>query len=224
MRYPSPLLSVGFSPSGSGRVAGSSNGVLFISKRKKKDADVDDEENKANGLEGFGSKSNEPASNRPNFRYFSRGQNEKPSEGDFVINRKKKVKLAAHDNLLKQFRHRDALVAALNEKNPQSIMAVMEELVARKKLLKCVANLDVDELGLLLGFLKSYLSVPRYAGFLMGLAKKVLQLRAMDVRSSDALKGHIRNLKRVVAEEVKIQHSLQEIQGIISPLLRVAGR
>ncbi|RWR89437.1 protein SLOW WALKER 1 [Cinnamomum micranthum f. kanehirae] len=225
MRHPAPLLSVGFSPSGSGRVAGSSNGVLFISKRKKKDADMDDEERKTNKLGGFGSEGdNKQASNRSNFRYFRRGQNEKPSEEDFVINKRKKVKLAEHDKLLKQFRHKDALVSALNEKNPRCTMAVMEELVARKKLLRCVANLDVDELGVLLGFLQRYVTEPRYAGFLMGLTKKVLQLRAMDVRSSDALRGNIRNLKRVIAEEVKIQHSLQEIQGIISPLLRVAGR
>lgn len=66
--------------------------------------------------------------------------------------------------------------------------------------------------------------MPRYAGLLMGLAKKVIEMRAEDVRASDELKGHIRNLKRSVEEEIRIQQAMQEIQGIISPLLRIAGR
>ena len=58
----------------------------------------------------------------------------------------------------------------------------------------------------------------------MGLAKKVVEMRAEDVRGSEELRGHIRNLKRTVEEEIRIQQSLQEIQGIISPLLRIAVR
>ncbi|OMO89244.1 hypothetical protein COLO4_19838 [Corchorus olitorius] len=87
------------------------------------------------------------------FRYFHRGQSEKPAEGDFLVMRSKKVKLAEHDKLLKKFRHKDALVAVLSRKNPKNVVVVMEELVARKKLLKCVSNLDGEELGLLLMFL-----------------------------------------------------------------------
>ncbi|KAL3517509.1 hypothetical protein ACH5RR_020098 [Cinchona calisaya] len=34
------------------------------------------------------------------FRYFHRGQNEKPSESDYLIMRPKKVKLVEHDKLL----------------------------------------------------------------------------------------------------------------------------
>ncbi|CBI32284.3 unnamed protein product, partial [Vitis vinifera] len=158
------------------------------------------------------------------FRYFHRSQGEKPSEGDYLITRPKKVKIAEHDKLLKKFRHKDAFVSALSGKNPENVVAVMEELVARKKLLKCVSNLDTEELGLLLAFLHRHSTVPRYAGLLMGLTKKVVQMRAEDIIASDVLKGHIRNLKRSVEEEVRIQQSLQEIQGIISPLLRIAGR
>ena len=66
--------------------------------------------------------------------------------------------------------------------------------------------------------------MPQYAGLLMGLAKKVLEMRVEDVKSSEELRGHLRNLKRSVEEEIRIQSSLQEIQGIISPMLRIAGR
>ncbi|KAJ0984542.1 hypothetical protein J5N97_002898 [Dioscorea zingiberensis] len=112
----------------------------------------------------------------------------------------------------------------LRRGNPNSIVVVMEELVARKKLLKCVENLDVDELGLLLGFLHKHATTPRYARFLMGLVEKALEMRAKDIRSSDELRSHVRNLKLMAAEEIQVQRSLQEIQGMISPLLVIAGR
>jgi U3 small nucleolar RNA-associated protein 15 len=34
----------------------------------------------------------------------------------------------------------------------------------------------------------------------------------------------MRNLKRMVAEEIQIQHMLQGIQGMISPMLALATR
>lgn len=66
--------------------------------------------------------------------------------------------------------------------------------------------------------------MPRYAGLLTKLVNKVVELRAEDIRSSDQLRSHVRNLKRDVAEEIRIQESLLEIQGIISPMLRIAAK
>ncbi|KAK4407072.1 protein SLOW WALKER 1 [Sesamum angolense] len=222
MRFPHPLLSVGFSPDSLTRVIGTSKGVLYIGRRKGKveSADLGDSV-------GLGAVVDEPQRRvlRPSyFRYFHRGQNAKPSEGDYLIKRPKKVKLAEYDKLLKKFRHKEALVAVLSGKNPENMVAVIEELILRKKLLKCVSNLDTEELGLLLGFLQKYSTMPRYAGLLTRLVNKVVELRAEDIRSSDQLRGHIRNLKRDVEEEIRIQQSLLEIQGIISPMLKIAGR
>lgn len=222
MRFPEPLLSVGFSRDCSTRVIGTSKGNLYIGRRKTK---VENEE-VVGGMQ-WKIVDDEPSKKvlRPSyFRYFQRGQNLKPSEGDYLIKRPKKVKMAEFDKFLKKFRHREALVAALNKRNPESVVAVMEELVARKKLMKCVSNLDVEELGLLLSFLQKHSTMPRYAGLLMRLANKVVELRAEDIRSSDQLRNYIRNLKRDVAEEIRIQQSLLEIQGIISPMLRIAAR
>ncbi|XP_031120094.1 protein SLOW WALKER 1 [Ipomoea triloba] len=222
MRFPNPLLSVAFSPDCSTRVIGTSNGLLYIGKRKAKDSAGEE----LGSSMGFGAvEAPHRRALRPSyFRYFQRGQNEKPLEGDYLIMRPKKVKLAEYDKMFMKFMHKEALLAALNAKNPDSVVAVMEELVARKKLLKCVSNLDNEELGLLLKFLQRYLTMPRYAGFLMALAKKVIDLRGEDIKASDALKGHIRNLKRDVEEEIRIQQTLQEIQGIVSPLLKIAAR
>ncbi|KAH6796524.1 transducin family protein / WD-40 repeat family protein [Perilla frutescens var. hirtella] len=222
MRFPEPLLSVGFSPDCYTRVVGTSKGNLYIGRRKGK---VESE------IVGGGSQwkivDDDPSRKvlRPSyFRYFQRGQNLKPSDGDYLIKRPKKVKLAEFDKLLKKFRHKEALVAALKRRNPENVVAVMEELVARKKLMRCISNLDTEELGLLLAFLQKYSTMPRYAGLLTRLANKAVELRADDIRTSDQLRNHIRNLKRDVEEEIRIQQSLLEIQGIISPMLKIAAR
>ncbi|WCJ43334.1 hypothetical protein M5689_024080 [Euphorbia peplus] len=223
MRYPAPLMSIGVSPDCMVRAIGTSNGTIFCGRRKKKE---NEEEKGVGAFMGLMS-TEEPRRRvlRPSyFRYFHRGQGEKPNEGDYLIMKQKNVKLAEHDKLLKKFRHKEALVSALSRKNPEDVVAVMEELVGRRKLLKSIANMDENELGLLLSFLHKYTTMPRHAGFLMGLTRKVIEMRSDDIRSSDILKSGIRNLKRSIEEEIRIQQSLQEIQGIISPLMRIAGR
>lgn len=141
-----------------------------------------------------------------------------------MIEKPKKVKIAEHDKLLRKFRHKEALVSALVKNNPRSAVAVMEELVARRKLVRCIGNLDKEELGLLLEFLRRNATLPRYARFLLGVANKVVEMREEDIRSDDKLRMHIRNLKRMVGEEIQIQHTLQGIQGMISPMLALAAR
>ncbi|KAF7818258.1 protein SLOW WALKER 1 [Senna tora] len=225
-RYPAPLLSVGYSPDCSTQVIGTSNGIIYAGKRKTKEKEKEKEESESSMFWRIApvEKPKRQVLRPSNFRYFQRGQGEKPSMGDYLIMRPKKVKLAEHDKLLKKFRHREALVSVLGSKKPENVLAVMEELVARKKLLKCIANIDMGELKLLLMFLHKYSTVPRYSSLLMKLTQKVLEIRADDIRASDSLKSHIRNLKRSVEEEIRVQQSLQEIQGIITPLLKIAGR
>ena len=91
-------------------------------------------------------------------------------------------------------------------------------------MLKCALNLDLEELELLLMFLHRYSTMPRYSSSFMGLTKKVFEMRAKDIRATDTLRGRIRNLKWSVKQEIRVQQSLQEIQGLIFPLLRIAGK
>ncbi|KAL0758409.1 hypothetical protein Bca101_074559 [Brassica carinata] len=108
--------------------------------------------------------------------YFQRGKE------DYLVKEKKGVKLTRHDKLLKKSMHKEALVSVLEEKKPANVMAVMEELVARRKMMKCVSNMEEGELGLLPSF----------------------------VQSKEDFKGLLRNLKREVNPEIKIQQSLME--------------
>ncbi|CAH9080929.1 unnamed protein product [Cuscuta epithymum] len=219
MRFPNPLLSVAFSPDCSTRVIGSSNGILYIGKRKPRGGPVNEEP-----LSFMADQPRSQSLKPTYFRYFRRGQNEKPSEGDHMVLRRKTVKLAEHDKFLNKFMHKEALLAALKAKRPEYVVAVMEELVARQKLLRCVSNLEGEEVGLLLRFLQRYFTMPKYARFLMPLTNKVIELKVEDIKASEELKKHITNLKRDVEEEIRIQLMLQEIQGMVSPLLKIAGR
>jgi U3 small nucleolar RNA-associated protein 15 len=77
----------------------------------------------------------------------------------------------------------------------------------------------------LLSFISENATLPWRARFLMDLAKCVLEIRAEDIESGGTeLAVHVRNLKRMVVQEIQIQRSLQEIQGMISPLLAIAGK
>ena len=213
-RFPSMLVSVAFSPAGNVLVAGTSNGTIYIGRKK---AVKDDSENHEVGIV------RRPL--RPsNFRYFQRGQSEMPSATDIVVKQTRRVKLAEHDRLLKKFEHGRAILSALESRNPRLVMALMQELVARKKLMACVRGMDAEGLELLLRFFHKNATVPRHARFLTELAVRVIQMRAKEINSSAVLRAHARNLKRMVAEEIKVQHALQEIQGIVAPLVKIAGR
>ncbi|EPS68334.1 hypothetical protein M569_06434, partial [Genlisea aurea] len=223
MRFPQPLLSVGFSPDCSTRVIGTSKGNLYIGRRKKKLETVDE-----GGYSEWGAPLADEHQRkvlRPtHFRYFTRGQSRRPAERDYLVKRPKKVKFAKHDKLFKKFRHKEAFVAALTSGDSGKVVAVMEELVARKKLLSCVSNLEGSELNLLVEFLQKNATRPIYAGLLMNLALKVIEFRVKDIRSDQQLREHLRNLKQAVEEETRIQQSLLEIQGIVSPILKIAAK
>lgn len=87
MRFPAPLMSVAFSPDCMTRVIGTSNGTIFAGRRKKK-------ENFESGIENFWSlgrvETQKPMLRPTYFRYFQRGQSDKPSEGDYLVVRDRK--------------------------------------------------------------------------------------------------------------------------------------
>ncbi|KAL4588223.1 hypothetical protein LXL04_001105 [Taraxacum kok-saghyz] len=91
IRFPSSLMSVVFSPDSSTRVIGTSNGILYAGKRKTEE-NLGSVKSEWGKYVGFGA-IDEPEKRilRPSyFRYFRRGQNEKPSKGDYLIMRPKK--------------------------------------------------------------------------------------------------------------------------------------
>jgi U3 small nucleolar RNA-associated protein 15 len=170
IRHPQPLLSVACSPCGTVLVVGSAKGKIYMGKKKKKTVDGEEEggNSVSGGIDWILPAPEKPVLKPTYYRYFLRGQNEKAKDGDFVIAKPKKVKLVEHDNLLRKFRHKDALVSALIKNNTRSIVAVMEELVTRRKLVRCIANLETDELGQSVGVFVSQCNFAKICKVLAG--------------------------------------------------------
>ncbi|GLJ25967.1 hypothetical protein SUGI_0497930 [Cryptomeria japonica] len=223
-KYPAPLLSMGISPSCNTMAIGTSSGLLFIRQRKKQVDGPKASDSLVRGGEDPTAETKAPVLRSNQYRYFIRGQNEKPLEGDYLVKRQKKVKVQKYDKLLRRFHHTDALVHALKNPSPKSMIAFMEELVARKMLLKSVANLNEEDFELLIKFLRKYATMPRYSRFLVSLTDKVINSRAADLGNSQIVKQEILHLRSDVIEEIKVQEAMQELQGIIEPLLRASAR
>eukprot|EP01018_Ginkgo_biloba_P016174 Gb_10217 [translate_table: standard] len=226
-KYPAPVLSMGISPLCTTMAIGTSSGLLFIRQRKKQVQEKDT----SDPLSVLPGQGKGPAGQmdipvlRPNhYRYFIRGRSEKASEGDYYVKGPKKVNLQEHDKLLRRFHHTEALVSALKTADPKCIIAVMEELVARNRLMRCVSNLNAEEFEMLIRFLSKYTTMPKYSRFLVALTDKVLDIRARDLGVSEIVKNQIVLLRSRVIQELQVQKSLQELQGIIEPLIRASAR
>lgn len=66
--------------------------------------------------------------------------------------------------------------------------------------------------------------MPKYSRFLIALTDRVLDARAVDLEKSENIKKQIADLKGVVIQELRVQQSMQELQGIIEPLIRASAR
>ena len=68
-----------------------------------------------------------------NYRYFFRGQYEVVADNEdlLTVHKQRKHKLQPYETHLKRFEYKLALNSALQSKNPEVILALIEELVAR---------------------------------------------------------------------------------------------
>lgn len=106
-----------------------------------------------------------------NFRYFLRGRSERAAEGDLVVAARKRAHLQPYDRLLRKFRHREALDAALATRRPEVVAAVLEELLGRGALTGALGGRDEDSLMPVLAFLSRYIADPRHSALLAEASK-----------------------------------------------------
>lgn len=226
-KYPAPILSMGISSLCKTMAIGTSSGLLFIRQRK---GQIEDEipsdssgHQENQGKDSLSEKEN-PVMKSNDYRYFLRGRFEKPSEGDYFVKGIKKEHFRDYDKELRHFNHTKALVSSLKALDSKGTIAVIEELVARKRLLQSFSILNLDELELLIKFLSKLTLVPKYSRYLIAVTERVLDARAVDLGKSEAIKKLIVDLKGRVAQELRLQQSMQELQGIIEPLIRAYAR
>ncbi len=93
---------------------GAADGTLAVRRRRRDDARGADAAAAPAARQRYA-----PKLTAASFRYFIRGQSAKAAASDYVVAARRKVKLAEYDRLLRRFRYREALDAALATRRPE---------------------------------------------------------------------------------------------------------
>lgn len=125
---------------------------------------------------------------------------------------------------MKRFEYRQALNAALEGRNPEVILSLIEELVERDALFIAIGNRNQDELVKLFDFLIWKLPDHRYAQVLLEVARIALDMYAGVIGLSDRFDNKLFNqLNILVNEQLELQKGLIELSGQIELVMRLAS-
>lgn len=159
------------------------------------------------------------------YAFFTRGMNADPIPGDQIVSSgtsSRKRKLANHDILLKKFRYGEALDEAIETRQPQSIMCVLEELGKRRGLKIALSNRnDEESLEPILSFIVKYITRPQYCEVLIGVANMIIDLYG-SIGHSDIIDELLNKLRREVAMECRLQKSVFTLLGHIDAMMTTA--
>ena len=222
IKVPSEVFALDFSADGNHFAMGLSDGSLAIKSKLLEPVEaVKTEEQKL--FDQF-----EPTmiSTSKNYKYFFRGQYMLTADPEDVQapSQKRRRKLQAYEQHLKQFEYRQALNAALNSQNPEVVLSLIEELVERDALYIALGNRDEDELVKLLDFLVWKLADHRYAQVLLEVARITLDMYAGVVGLSDRVDNKLFNqLNLIVDDQAKLSKGLLELGGQIEMITRLAS-
>jgi hypothetical protein len=99
------------------------------------------------------------------------------------------------------------------------VASVLEELVQRSALDGALSNRDEESLEPLLAFLNRYITNPRFAPLLIDVCTELLTLYAPALGRSVVLDELFLKLSHQLKQELKLQHSLHQVQGTLDCLL-----
>jgi U3 small nucleolar RNA-associated protein 15 len=159
------------------------------------------------------------------YAYFTRGMNVSAADGgtDFVAQQQdKKRKLSSFDLALRQFRYGDALDDALNTRQPQAVVAVLEELGKRRGLTIALSNRDEETLEPVLSFTVRYITRPQYSSLLIGVAHKLCDIYGNVAGQSETIDELFDKLRNQIHKECCVQKSLLRIVGQLDAICTMA--
>jgi U3 small nucleolar RNA-associated protein 15 len=158
------------------------------------------------------------------YAFFTRGKNADPVAGDHVVTTagSKKRKLTKFDEALKQFRYGDALDEALETRIPQAVVAVLEELGKRRGLTIALSNRDEESLEPILAFTVRYITRPRFAALLIGVANKLVDIYGDVAGQSETIDELVVKLRNQVMLECNTQKMLFRVVGQLDAILTQA--
>ena len=128
-----------------------------------------------------------------NYKYFYRGQYVVTADPDDIQapQKTKKKKLQNYEQKLKRFEYKNALTSALDSKNPEITLSLIEELVQRDGLYIAIANRSEGELHKLVDFIIWKIPDHRYSAVLYDVARITLDIYAGVIGLSDKLDGKL---------------------------------
>ena len=157
------------------------------------------------------------------YAYFTRGAHEKAHDpDDYLLLHQKKQKLAEYDSLLRKFRYGDALDKVLQQRQPQVVIAVIEELGKRRGLTIALSNRDEESLEAILSFTIRFIDDPKYSTYLIGVAHILCDIYGSLIGQSSVVDELFSKLRNKVANECSAQRMLLRMLGQIDFVMTTA--
>ena len=157
------------------------------------------------------------------YSYFTRGAHERSHDpDDYLLMHQKKQRLAEYDVLLRKFRYGDALDAVLAKRQPQAVIAVIEELGKRRGLTIALSNRDEESLDAILSFTIRFIDNPQYTPHLIGVAHILCDIYGSLRGQSAAVDDLFDKLRDKVTNECTVQRNLLRLLGQIDYVMTAA--
>ena len=147
-----------------------------------------------------------------------------PDLADLVAAQKRrKSQLQPYEVHLKQFHYKQALTTALAARNPEVILALVEELLERGALEVALAGLSENEVEQALGFIGWKVGDYRYAGVVTEVLRVLIDMYSGVVGMGGRVDAMVEELAAKVGEECDTVGTLKEIGGQVEMLMRVVS-
>ena len=125
----------------------------------------------------------------------------------------KKAKLQPYEQSLKRFEYREALDKAVESKNPEVVVALLEDLCERGGVHQAVAMRSEDSLCLLMEFLVWKVADHRYCQVLLPVTRMLVEMYAGVFSLSKKAKSLLHDLEKVADSQIQMAEGLLELDG-----------
>lgn len=221
MRYPSPILSMAVSPDESHIAVGMADGTLCVRKRELRASEVESRARRRTALHTGA------------FEHFNT-RSERASAAtradELSVEHTRRQRLRQYDRLLKAFRYRDALDAALQHGVPAAVtFALIMELMRRSPqggadgLRRAVSGRDDITLEPLLRFLLRHVANPQYTPLVCDTLSVVVDTYASVLGQSPIIDDLFGRIWSKLGEELRLHTQLFQVKGALEMVLARAA-
>jgi len=200
VKYPAPIMAIGYSPGATHLVVGMADGMLSI-RHRDRPTKVDAPPKEAHFTDDIQQKKPE----RPQ------------REHDIIVPKpqKKKIQLKSHERSLRKFEFKAALFVALQGDKPRVTLSVISELLDRQELDITLGQLDEPDLVTILEWVAQYITHASYAETVMILYEMLLDSYSSVCGQSARAIELVEQITQKLQAEVLLQKEMEETAGIL---------